>query len=72
MQTKTKGIILLSLVALAAFSMIVTASAATSKRDKDQIKDQTRDRLHDKSCDCTIHCVRDQIQLHTKLQTRDV
>lgn len=69
MNTKIKGLVLLSFVLAVACAMILTAPVAAANGTQDQIKDQTKDQLKDQTC--SPDCLQDQIKLHTKLQLRD-
>ena len=87
MNTKIKGLVLLSVVLVVACAMILTAPVAAANGTQDQIKDQTKDQLKDQTCTpdciqdqikdqlkdqtCSPDCLQDQTKLQTKLQLRD-
>ncbi|MGD6806017.1 MAG: hypothetical protein ACQCN4_03565 [Candidatus Bathyarchaeia archaeon] len=71
MNTKTKSILLLSILMVAACATLLTASVAAGNGDMNQTKDQTRDKMQDKSCDYTPDCLQDQTKLQTKQQLHD-
>lgn len=73
---KMKGVIILGLVLIATVASFGFLSAsAAANGDIDQTCDRTQNQIQDKDClqtkDGACDCIKEQIQLRTKLQIRD-